>query len=139
MSVVIESSFAEGCDWCVENVKSSPFSHLASELEIAKAVTFLKMKEFSKAVQALKAFERMESNMLSTAATNLSFLYFLEKELEQAQHYADVAINADRYNAKGADEAWEGRARTGRRWPGMSSTKKRESFPSLFFSFSPGQ
>jgi intraflagellar transport protein 88 len=45
----------------------------------------------------------MESNMLSTAATNLSFLYFLEKELEQAQHYADVAINADRYNAKGAD------------------------------------
>ena len=34
------------------------------------------------------------------AATNLSFLYFLEGKMDQADKYADLAVRHDRYNAK---------------------------------------
>ena len=42
---VIEGSFAVGFDWCIERVKESPYSELASELEITKALAFLKQKD----------------------------------------------------------------------------------------------
>lgn len=42
---VIEGSFAVGFDWCIDRVKESPYSELASELEITKALTFLKQKD----------------------------------------------------------------------------------------------
>lgn len=42
---VIEGSFAVGFDWCIESVKESPYSELASELEITKALTYLKQKD----------------------------------------------------------------------------------------------
>ena len=58
--------------------------HLSAELEITKAISYLKIKEFKKAVQALKQFERDDSKMQSAAATNLSFLYFLESQFAQA-------------------------------------------------------
>jgi len=45
---VIESSFAVGFDWCIENVMESPYSDLASELEITKGLTFLKQSDIPK-------------------------------------------------------------------------------------------
>ncbi len=42
---VIESSFAVGFDWCIERVKESMYSELASELEITKALTYLKQND----------------------------------------------------------------------------------------------
>lgn len=37
--------------------------------------------------------------MASTASTNLSFLYFLQGDLEQAERYAEHARRTDSYNA----------------------------------------
>jgi hypothetical protein len=37
----------------------------------------LRAKDFSKAADILKTFEKKESGLLSTAASNLSFLFFL--------------------------------------------------------------
>jgi len=37
---------------------------------------------------------------MACAATNLSFLYFLEAEHANAEKYADIAVKADRYNAR---------------------------------------
>lgn len=37
---------------------------------------------------------------MACAATNLSFLYFLEGEHANAEKYADIAVKADRYNAR---------------------------------------
>ena len=37
---------------------------------------------------------------MARASTNLSFLSFLEGDYQQAEHYADVAVKADRYNAR---------------------------------------
>ncbi|KAK7938436.1 hypothetical protein WMY93_001762 [Mugilogobius chulae] len=90
----IESSFAVGFDWCVEMVKNSQYVELANDLEINKAITYLRQKDFNKAVETLKTFEKKDSRVKSAAATNLSCLYFLEKDFEQADRYADLAMSA---------------------------------------------
>lgn len=41
-----------------------------------------------------------EPSLMACAATNLSFLYFLEAEHANAEKYADIAVKADRYNAR---------------------------------------
>ncbi|XP_028291648.1 intraflagellar transport protein 88 homolog isoform X2 [Gouania willdenowi] len=94
----IETSFATGFDWCVEMVKSSQYVELANDLEINKAITFLRQKDINQAVKTLKTFEKKDTRVKSTAATNLSFIYFLEKDFDQADRFADLAMNADRYN-----------------------------------------
>ncbi|XP_030284633.1 intraflagellar transport protein 88 homolog isoform X4 [Sparus aurata] len=96
----IETSFATGFDWCVDMVKSSQYVELANDLEINKAITYLRQKDFNQveAVETLKTFEKKDSRVKSAAATNLSFLYYLEKDFDQADRYADLAMNADRYN-----------------------------------------
>lgn len=95
---VIENTFSAGFDWCIHLVRQSRYAELAAELEITKAVTYLKAREFKKAVEVLKTFEKTESKMKSAAATNLSFLYFLQSQYAQADKYADVAMKADKYN-----------------------------------------
>lgn len=94
----IESSFAAGFDWCVDMVKSSQYVELANDLEINKAITYLRQRDFNQAVETLKTFEKKDSRVKSAAATNLSFLYFLEKDFDLADRYADMAMSADRYN-----------------------------------------
>ncbi|XP_061923411.1 intraflagellar transport protein 88 homolog [Entelurus aequoreus] len=94
----IEASFAAGYDWCVEMVKSSQYVELANDLEINKAITYLRQKDFNQAVSILKTFEKKDSRVKSAASTNLSALFFLEKDYEQAERYADLAMIADRYN-----------------------------------------
>nr|XP_020474551.1 intraflagellar transport protein 88 homolog isoform X3 [Monopterus albus] len=94
----IETSFAAGFDWCVDMVKSSQYVELANDLEINKAITYIRQKDFNQAMETLKTFEKKDSRVKSAAATNLSFLYFLEKDYDQAKRYADLAMNADRYN-----------------------------------------
>ncbi|XP_017285681.1 intraflagellar transport protein 88 homolog isoform X3 [Kryptolebias marmoratus] len=96
----IETSFASGFDWCVDMVKTSQYVELANDLEINKAITYLRQKNFNQveAVETLKTFEKKDSRVKSAAATNLSCLYFLEKDYDQADRYADLAMNADRYN-----------------------------------------
>ncbi|XP_034153574.1 intraflagellar transport protein 88 homolog isoform X4 [Esox lucius] len=96
----IEATFADGFDWCVEMVKSSQYIELANDLEINKAITYLRQRDFNQleAVETLKTFEKKDSRVKSAAATNLSFLYFLEKDFDQADRYADLAMAADRYN-----------------------------------------
>nr|XP_045724480.1 intraflagellar transport protein 88 homolog [Mirounga angustirostris] len=74
---VIETSFAVGYDWCVEVVKASQYVELANDLEINKAITYLRQKDFNQAVETLKMFEKKDSRVKSAAATNLSFLYYL--------------------------------------------------------------
>ncbi|XP_059417729.1 intraflagellar transport protein 88 homolog isoform X4 [Carassius carassius] len=94
----IESSFAAGFDWCVDMVKGSQYVELANDLEINKAITYLRQRDFRQAVETLKMFEKKDSRVKSAAATNLSFLYFLEKDYDQADRYAELAMSADRYN-----------------------------------------
>jgi hypothetical protein len=59
---MIEDSFSSGYNWCVDTIKmSTQHSQLANDLEINKAVMFLKQKDFASAVDTLKAFEKQAS------------------------------------------------------------------------------
>lgn len=65
-----------GYDWCVAAIKNSEYARLASDLEINKAVMFLRQKQLTNAIVTLKAFEK-DSNIAINAAVNLSFIYYL--------------------------------------------------------------
>jgi intraflagellar transport protein 88 len=95
----IEQTFAEGYDWVVETLKSSSNSEMASELEIQKSIQYLKSRDFNQAIETLKTFEKKDEKLMGTAATNLSFIYFLEGEYNQSENYAEIAIKHDRYNS----------------------------------------
>jgi intraflagellar transport protein 88 len=69
-------------------------------MEICKAHWFLKEKEFDKAIEVLKAFEKKDPAHKAMAATNLSYLYFVEGDTAQADKYASLAVRHQRYNAK---------------------------------------
>lgn len=58
------------------SIKNSEYASLASDLEINKAVMFLKQNQLAEAIDTLKAFEK-DSDIELNAATNLSFIYFL--------------------------------------------------------------
>lgn len=94
----IEESFAAGFDWCVSQVKQSQYIELANDLEIHKALTHLKERDFEAAIKILKNFEKKDSNVKSQAANNLSFIYFLQQKYPEASAYASKALAADKYN-----------------------------------------
>lgn len=48
----------------------------------------------------LKDFEKKEKDLKARAATNLSFLYFLEGDISNAEKHAEVAVKTNRYNAQ---------------------------------------
>ncbi len=125
---VIDKDPPTGFDWVIETLKAparssggaSPakkpaasgsaaaqsgvkhtFASIAMEMEIAKGIAFLKKKEITAAIDVFKSFERKDSQkLIDQAATNLSFLYFLEGDNKNAERYAEMAVKADRYNAK---------------------------------------
>lgn len=69
-------------------------------MELECALHHLRHRNFVKAVDTLKAFEKKEQHVKAMAATNLSFIYFLEGDVSLAQQYADLAYELDRYSAK---------------------------------------
>jgi len=91
--------WAAGYSWSIDVLKPDHES-IASELEIDMALMHLKRREFEKAIAGLKMFEKKDKHHQAMAATNLSFIYFLEQEYSQAEKYADLGYKNDRYNAK---------------------------------------
>ncbi|KAM7540806.1 hypothetical protein Aperf_G00000038221 [Anoplocephala perfoliata] len=103
----IEANFNLGYTWCIEQTKNSTYRELPNDLEIDKALMYLRQRDFHregdkslhfKAIETLKSFENKDTRAACTAATNLSFLYFLEGDFTQADRYADLALAADRYS-----------------------------------------
>eukprot|EP00953_Heterococcus_sp_UTEX-ZZ885_P004144 2737-Heterococcus_DN1.PRE.2 len=97
--VLDERDWEAGFDWIVDALKAD-HEHVASQMEIEKALAHLRAKQFDKAIDRLKAFEKKDPPLRAMAATNLSFIYFLEGEFKAADAHADAAIRHDRYNAK---------------------------------------
>jgi len=101
---MIEKDWMEGFNYIIEQLRhyelKDASSRLASEMQMCKALQFLKYKKYNKAIDALKAFEKKDKQLKAKAATNLSYLYFLEGDIENGQKYADMSIATDKYNAK---------------------------------------
>lgn len=60
-------SFTEGYDWIVESIKSSEHSDISSELEISKALQYLKEKDFAQVFRIISYFRLLNNlNLLKT-------------------------------------------------------------------------
>lgn len=101
---MIEKDWESGYDYVIEQLKyyevKYPNSQLSSEMEMTKALAYLKHKHFNKAIEALKAFEKKDKKFQARAATNISYLYMLEDDLKNCEKYAQMGVEADKYNAK---------------------------------------
>lgn len=100
----IDRDWRVGYDWVIEQLKQyeirDPSAKLASELEMCKALNYLKFKKYREAIDGLRAFEKKDRALRARAATNLSYLHYLEKEMENGEKWANIAIEADRYNPR---------------------------------------
>jgi intraflagellar transport protein 88 len=100
---VLEDNWEKGFDYLIEQCKR--FEHtrercnIVSELEMTKALNYMKHKKFSKAIESLKSFEKKDRKLQAISATNLCYLYLLEGDMKNATKYANLAVQTDKYNA----------------------------------------
>lgn len=100
----LDKDWRVGFDFLIEQLRQyemrDPSSHVASELEMCKCLSYLKHKKYQDAISGLKAFEKKDKALRSRAATNLAYLYFLEGDYENGEKYSDMSLDVDQYNAK---------------------------------------
>ena len=89
---VIEDDIVKGYDWILDQLKTSKFPEAENEIEICKAMMYLKRKEIEQSIETLKGFEKKDKQMMTRVATNISFLYFLENDFKNAEKYSEIAI-----------------------------------------------
>ena len=83
----------------------------AMQLLLAKGISYLHGNNLQAAIEVFRSFHHQHqstatsststsSTLIDHAATNLSFLYFLECDSAMSEQYAELALRHDRYNAK---------------------------------------
>ncbi|KAH8273795.1 hypothetical protein KR044_000710, partial [Drosophila immigrans] len=76
ISPLIEENYNDGYNWCIEVIRTSNLSWLANELELNKALVYLRQNDVNQAIETLQMYDRKsESSMTASALTNLSFIY----------------------------------------------------------------
>ncbi|XP_065350191.1 intraflagellar transport protein 88 homolog isoform X2 [Cloeon dipterum] len=88
----------DGFNWCIETLKISNYSNLAGELEVNQANLFLRQRDIPSAVASFTALTESPKTA-SAAATNLSFIAYLQGDVAGAEEWAEKARQADSYNA----------------------------------------
>ena len=81
----IEQDIFTGYNYVIEALKAANLPEVESEMEIAKAIHFIKNKEIEKAIENFKSFEKKDKIMMAMASNNISFLYFLENDFRNAE------------------------------------------------------
>ena len=101
---ILDRDWRVGFDWVIEVLRQHELhnssANLAAELEMCKALNYLKFKKYKEAIDGLKAFEKKDKHLRARAATNLAYLYFLEEDYDSGEKYSEMSIQHDRYNAK---------------------------------------
>lgn len=98
ISAVIEESFDDGYNWCVDAIKNSKHQSLASELDLNRAIMFLKQDDPLQAIESLQYFEKRETNVAINASINLTFIYLMMNNIPMASKYAESMRKLDSYN-----------------------------------------
>lgn len=101
ISNIIEENFNDGYTWCVEMIKSSNFAVLANELELNKALLYLKQHDVHQAIETLKYYEKKEPAIAANAVVSLTFIYIKTRDLNNALKYAEISRDIDSYNPAG--------------------------------------
>jgi len=89
-----------GYRWVADQVYRKGNIQVANQLEIEQALAHLRKNEASLAIELLKSFESKSLASKTMAATNLSSIYFLERDYKSAHSFADMAVSNSRYNAQ---------------------------------------
>lgn len=97
--VIDGGDWAAGYEW-VCNVLDDRHEGLAVQIKLEQSTQRLHRKEFYSAIKSLKSLQKKGKEVKSATLTNLSFVSFLEGNIEQASEYADASLTLDRYNAK---------------------------------------
>jgi intraflagellar transport protein 88 len=94
-----KNDWIAGYKWVIDQLRTD-YEHVLSKFEIDLSMAYMKKRSFDEAITILKNFEKKDLSLRAIAGTNLSFIYFLEGDYNQAEKHSDIAIKADRYNAK---------------------------------------
>lgn len=94
-----KNDWEAGYKWVIDQLRTD-YESVCSKFELDMSMMYMKKRRFEDAIALLKSFERKDPSLRAIASTNLSFIYFLEGDYQQAEKHADIAIKSDRYNAK---------------------------------------
>jgi intraflagellar transport protein 88 len=95
-----EKEWQQSFEFVFQQLKKSKFPEAASEFEVSYSLAYLNHRDAAKAIEMLRQIRKKDPQLMALAATNLSFLYFLEQDFENANKYADIALEHDKYNAQ---------------------------------------
>jgi intraflagellar transport protein 88 len=95
-----EQDWQESFEFVFQQLKKSRFPEGSGEFEISYALAHLNHRNAAKAIEMLCQIRKKDPQLMALAATNLSFLYYLERDYENASNYADLALQHDRNNAQ---------------------------------------
>ena len=100
MTHYLEQDPLEAFKYIIDSLKKSSMIDIQNEVEMAKAMYFLKKRDIAQTISIMKNFENKNKNLISRVANNISFLYFVEGDYAKAEQYANTAIENERYNHK---------------------------------------
>jgi hypothetical protein len=102
------SSTEAGFQWCMDEVMRAKLPQFAHGVLMAKAAHFLAAGEMDKAVTVLKQCEKHSGAARTRAATNLSFIYLLEGNVDEAERYGNMAKQNDEYHTQVTSSSSDG-------------------------------
>jgi intraflagellar transport protein 88 len=100
MTHYLDKDPVKAFDYIIEVIKKNGVKDILNEIEMAKAMHFLKKRDVEKTIQILKSFENKNKKLISRVSNNISFLYFVEGDAANAEKYANLALDNERYNHK---------------------------------------
>ena len=95
-----DKDWQEAYEYVLNKLKQSKFPEACGEFEIEYSLAHLNHKNADKAIEMLRQIRKKDPSLMALAATNLSFLYYLEQDYQNADKYADIALEHDKYNAQ---------------------------------------
>lgn len=95
-----EDNWQKSYEFVLDQLKKSKYPEAAGEFEIAFSLAHLNHRNAAKAIDMLRSIRKKDPTLMTLAATNLSFLYFLEQDYENADKFASLALDNDKYNAQ---------------------------------------
>ena len=78
MTHYLDKDPLEAFKYIIESLKKSNMTDIQNEVEMAKAMYYLKKRDISQTISIMKNFENKNKNLISRVANNITFLYFFE-------------------------------------------------------------
>lgn len=87
-------------DSIITCLKNNGIKDIVNEFEMAKAMYFMKKRDIDTTISIMKSFENKDKSIVSRVSNCISFLFFIEGNMVSAEHYANLALENERYNHK---------------------------------------